>query len=132
MSTALILDTNAIIDLFDGNRAVDAEMRKAGKVLIPAVVCGEIQAGCQGGSKRELTTLRLFQTLLDKPTVFVHPISQLTGDFYGKVYAFLRERGMPIPTNDIWIAASAMETGCAICTNDSHLLSIPLLRTVRF
>lgn len=132
MSTALILDTNAIIDLFGGNRAVDAEMRKAGRVMIPAVVCGEIQAGCQGGSQREVTTLRLFQALLDKPTVFVHPISQLTGDFYGKVYAFLRERGTPIPTNDIWIAATAMETGCAICTNDSHLLSIPLLRTVRF
>lgn len=52
MSVALILDTNAIIDLFDGNRAVDTEMRKAGRVMIPAVVCGEMQAGCQGGSRR--------------------------------------------------------------------------------
>ena len=61
-----------------------------------------------------------------------HYAARTYGDFYGKVHAFLRERGTPIPTNDIWIAASAMETGCAICSNDSHLLSIPLLRIVRF
>jgi predicted nucleic acid-binding protein len=129
-TTALILDSNAIIDLFDGNIAVDAEMRKAGRVLIPAVVCGEVQAGCQGGTKRETKTLELFRALLEKPTVFVHSITQSTGEFYGRLHAFLRERGTPIPTNDIWIAASAMETGSAICTNDAHLLSIPLLRTV--
>ena len=51
MSGGLILDSNAIIDFFDGNEAVDAAMRKASRVLVPAVVYGEIQAGCQGTTR---------------------------------------------------------------------------------
>ena len=132
MSGGLILDSNAIIDLFDGNETVDAAMRKASRVLVPAVAYGEIQAGCQGTARREVRMRELVSRLLEKPAVSILPVTKETGDFYGRIYAHLRSIGAQIPANDIWIAAAALETGASICTRDTHLLGLPLIRTVPF
>lgn len=132
MSGSLILDSNALIALFDGNETVAALLRGAGRVFVPAVVHGELMAGCQGATRREARTRELHERLLSKPLVSILPATKATGDFYGRVFAFLRSRGTPIPTNDIWIAAAALETGAAICTNDTHLLSLPLINAIGF
>lgn len=128
----LILDSNAAIGLFDGNAAVDAAMREAGRIFLPAVAYGEIMAGCQGMTRREVRTRELLGILLGKPDVSILPVTKATGGFYGRIYDYLRSAGRKIPVNDIWIAAAALETGAAICTGDTHLLGLPLIRTVPF
>lgn len=130
MSAGLILDSSAVIGLFDGNMAVDEAMRGAGRVFLPAVAYGEIMAGCQGTTRREVHTRELLARLLGKPTVSILPVTKTTGEFYGRIYDYLRLSGAKIPANDIWIAAAALETGAAICTGDGHLLGLPLIRTV--
>ena len=132
MSGSVILDSNALIALFDGQETVAAALREAGRVLVPAIVHGEIMAGCQGTTRREMRTRELLERLLSKPAVSILPATKTTGDFYGRVFAFLRSRGTPMPTNDIWIAAGALETGAAICTNDAHLLRLPLIKMLSF
>ena len=47
-----------------------------------------------------------------------------TANFYSQVYASLKRKGSPIPTNDMWIAAQALENGCVVCTYDKHFQAI--------
>ena len=55
-----------------------------------------------------------------------------TADYYARVYRTLKANGTPIPQNDIWIAAAVLETAGILCTDDRHLLSLPLVRTIRY
>ena len=132
MSDAMILDANAIIALLDGNKAIAQMLETAKQVLVPAIVCGEIDVGTQGGTKRELAAREAFAAFLEMEQVAVLPIVRTTGEFYARVFSFLKSTGTPIPTNDIWIAASVLETGGVLITADRHLLSIPLIRTKSF
>ncbi|NOX61747.1 MAG: type II toxin-antitoxin system VapC family toxin, partial [Chloroflexi bacterium] len=52
-------------------------------------------------------------------------ISQETAERYARIYAYLRQIGRPIPTNDLWIAASALEHNAELLTADRHFLAIP-------
>ena len=132
MNDALILDSNAIISLLDGNKAIARILGDAKSVIVPAIVCGEIDAGTQGGSKREQAARMAFASLLEMEQVSVFPITRKSGEFYARIFSFLKSVGTPIPTNDIWIAACVLETGGQLITADKHLLSMPLIRTKTF
>jgi predicted nucleic acid-binding protein len=41
----------------------------------------------------------------------------------------LKKAGQPLPLNDVWIAAHALETGSVLVTYDSHFSDVPGLRT---
>jgi tRNA(fMet)-specific endonuclease VapC len=56
------------------------------------------------------------------------PVTAQTADSYALVYASLRRKGTPIPTNDLWIAASTLEHGAALLTRDVHFSEIDGLR----
>jgi predicted nucleic acid-binding protein len=58
-------------------------------------------------------------------------ITEDTAERYARIYAYLRTAGRPIPTNDLWIAASAMEHGAELLTTDRHFLDVPQI-VVRF
>ena len=132
MNDAMILDANAIIALLDGNKAIAQMLETAKRVFVPAIVCGEIDAGTQGSTKRELAAREAFASFLEMEQVSVLPIVRTTGEFYARLFSFLKSTGTPIPTNDLWIAASVLETGGVLITADKHLLSIPLIRTKSF
>lgn len=57
------------------------------------------------------------------------PSTAATADLYALVYAVLRRKGQPIPTNDLWIAASTLEHGASLLTLDAHFQHIDGLRT---
>ena len=129
MKDTVILDSNAIIALLDGNKAVARMLENVQQVLVPAIVCGEIDAGAQGDTKREKATREAFVAFLEMEQVAVLPVMRKTGEFYARVFSFLKAAGTPIPTNDIWIAAAVLETGGLLITTDRHLLALPLIRT---
>ena len=129
MNDTVILDSNAIIALLDGNKAVARMLENVQQVLVPAIVCGEIDAGAQGDTKRERATREAFAAFLEMEQVAVLPVMRKTGEFYARVFSFLKSAGTPIPTNDIWIAAAVLETGGLLITTDRHLLALPLVRT---
>ena len=132
MNETLLLDSNALIALFDGDKGVARTMAAAARIVIPAVVCGEIDAGTQGDTAREREERESFAELLALPTVEVAPVTRTTGAFYARVFRYAQSIGRPIPTNDIWIAAATLETAGLLCTDDRHLLSLPLIRTTGF
>jgi predicted nucleic acid-binding protein len=120
----LVLDTSGYSTFKRGYpEAVDA-LRRVQSILIPTIVLGKLLAGFEAGSRsaenrRELAE---FQRSPRVRTVF---ITEETAERYARIYAFLRSIGRPIPTNDLWIAASAMEHGAALLTADGHFLDIP-------
>ena len=132
MNDTVILDSNAIISLLDGNKTVARMLENVQQVLVPAIVCGEIDAGAQGDTKRERVTREAFASFLEMEQVAVLPVTRKTGEFYARVFTFLKTAGTPIPANDIWIAAGALETGGLLITSDRHLLSMPLIMTKTF
>ncbi|MBN1756769.1 MAG: PIN domain-containing protein [Chitinispirillaceae bacterium] len=67
----------------------------------------------------------LLQELLSSEITGVSDITNDVAERYAILFADMRSRGMPIPTNDLWIAAAAMETGSRLVSYDGHFKNIP-------
>ena len=55
-----------------------------------------------------------------------------TAEIYGDLWAELARNGEMIPTNDIWIAAAAIQNGIPLVSNDEHLERIVGLEVERW
>jgi predicted nucleic acid-binding protein len=95
---------------------------------LTAVVLGELLSGFAAG-RREARNRQELTEFLDSPRVQLLPMGLETAERFALVYRTLRDAGKPIPTNDIWIAASALEHGLRVLTSDVHYASIPMLLT---
>ena len=115
----ILLDTNAYSDLARGHSALTLWVRRAEAVLVSSVVAGELLGGFRRGSRLAQNIADL-QRFIAQPRVHLLPITWTTAERYGRIYATLRRRGKPIPTNDLWIAAHAMETGAELLSSDTH------------
>ena len=106
----VLLDSNAYSRLMRGDEQTAGVVRGATEILMSAVVIGELLYGFRNGSRfdRNAADLRSF---LDNPYVSFVPVGPTSADRYSRIAAALRAKGNPIPTNDVWIAAHAMETG---------------------
>ncbi len=115
----VLLDSNAYSLLMRGYSEVAELVRKAEAVLFSAVVVGELMYGFRRGAQfeRNAADLRAF---LDSPYASFVDVGPVTADRYSRIAAALRAKGRPIPTNDVWIAAHAMETGADLISADSH------------
>jgi tRNA(fMet)-specific endonuclease VapC len=124
---AILLDTNAVSALFNGDTLVLDYLAKAERVFLSTVVMGELQAGFYMGSKVRENQTHL-ENLLSRPTVEILPVTAETSDYYGRLVAALRKEGHPIPVNDIWIAAQTLEQGAILISFDKHFSHVPGLR----
>ena len=82
-------------------------MKSAG---VSVVVLGELFSGFKGGSK-ETRNRKELEQFLDSPRVHVIQLDEETAEIYATVYWNLKKKGNPVPTNDLWVAASAMRYG---------------------
>ena len=113
------LDTNAYSRLAQGDGPLTAFLETVDEILIPGTVVGELTFGFLRGTrcaKNEEALRRFFQ----QEVVSFQPITYGIAERYGYVKASLKRNGTPIPENDIWIAAAALETGCRIVSYDGH------------
>ena len=125
---SLVLDSNAIIALFDGDEEAREIIASAEKVRVPAIVLGEVKLGING-TKRGRATQKALEKFLDQPFVEVLNVGPETAECFVSIMKYLMEHGTPIPTNDVWIAAGTLETGSVLLTRDAHFASIPMIRT---
>lgn len=126
----LLLDTNAYTSLMLGEAETIEVLAHAERLLINSVVLGELLGGFAAGT-REAHNRALLAKFLDSPRVEPVAITAGTADSYALVYSSLRRKGQPIPSNDLWIAASALEHGAALFTFDAHFSHVEGLRTGR-
>ena len=115
----LLLDSNAYSHLKRGHRRVADLVLGAEEILLPAVVVGELLYGFRKGARFE-RNIRDMYAFLDHPSVTFAQSSLATADHYARIAIPLRTKGRPIPSNDIWVAAHAMETGADLVSYDRH------------
>jgi tRNA(fMet)-specific endonuclease VapC len=119
----IALDTTAYVAFKQSINAVVEYIVKAERILFSPVVLAELMFGFRGGTKfrDNMAELSLF---LEHPAVEFVQIGEVTADRYSRIAMDLKRRGSPLPTNDIWIAAQAMEHGAELITLDSHFEKI--------
>jgi tRNA(fMet)-specific endonuclease VapC len=122
-----VLDTNAVVHILNGK--LDPPRLGFDEVIIPMTVVGELFFGVHN-SARVAENRRRLLTLLD--LVSILPPDIKVAERYGELKLQLRSIGKPIPDNDMWIAATALEHGLPIVTNDKHFTYIEGLEIVRY
>ncbi len=126
----VLLDTNTYAAFLLGQDDAVEVISHAERLYVNSVVLGELLGGFAAGSRESRNRGELTR-FLESPRVGVLPVTAQTADSYALVYAGLRRKGQPIPSNDMWIAASALEHGAALFTLDAHFSQVDGLRLGR-
>lgn len=112
----MILDTNAVSGLLEGDPALEALLARDVRHELPVIVIGEYRYGL-ARSRLRRRLLPLFDELVRESTVLSVGVATAAG--YATVRAALRAKGTPIPENDVWISALAIEHGLDIVSRDT-------------
>jgi len=113
------LDTSAYSHFLCGREEVVAILDRAEWVGVPAVTLGELRTGFLLGGHRLRNEAEL-QRFLANPVVEVLVVDDEVSRHYAEIVADLRAAGTPLPTNDIWTAATAARSGALVLTYDRH------------
>ena len=117
----ILLDTNIIIGLFANNETIVTKISEAKTVFIPSVALGESYYGAEQSRLRKANINRIESFA---KSCIILACDTKTAKYYGKVKAQLKANGTPIPENDIWIAALAIQHKLSIVTRDKHFKNI--------
>lgn len=119
----ITLDTSAYSHLRRGRTNIIDAVSTAELVFVPTTMLGELEGGFRVGS-RYVENRRALDDFLQEPYVEVTDITADVARRYGEVFAALRQAGTPIPVNDIWIAAVALNVGAHLITFDDDFSKI--------
>lgn len=123
------LDTNRYVDLCKGVAQTAELVATAEAVFLPFVVLAELRAGFALG-RRGAENERVLRRFLLKPDVGVLYADEQTTHQYASAFRQLRRQGTPIPSNDIWVAALALQHNLALHDRDKHFDQLPQLLRV--
>jgi tRNA(fMet)-specific endonuclease VapC len=117
MPQALILDSVSAIAILNGKLTLPEET----ELYMPGIVLGELYAGAEQSARIE-ENVRRVEVLAARTKILF--CDQDTTRTYGRIVAQLRKKGRPIPQNDIWIAAIALQHGITLLTRDGHFQNV--------
>lgn len=123
------LDTSAFSHFMRGEERVAALLDRAEWVGLPAITLGELRTGFLLGGQAERNEAGL-QEFLANPVVEEVEVDGEVSRHYADIVAELRRAGTPIPTNDVWIAATAARHGALVLTYDAHFERIARVGSV--
>ncbi len=115
--------------MFTGNRAIQEKMQNSQNVFLASPVIGELYY-CARKSDRILENLHRINTFVEEHIFLSCDLE--TANWYGTIKERLQRKGTPIPDNDIWIAAIAMQHGLILVTRDSHFDEVESLLVERW
>ena len=127
----ILLDTNAYSALMRGVAEVADRVRRAERVLLSPIVIGELLYGFRNGSRNAENTRQL-DAFLENPFVELMTVTRATADRFAGIALGLKRKGRPLPVNDVWIAAQALETGADLLSSDGHFGEVEGLSWLRF
>ena len=122
----ILLDTSAYVGFKRNVEEAVEIIVSAESILFSPIVLGELMFGFRNGNrlKKNMDDLNNF---LQHEVVNIVQIGKITSDRYSRIAFHLKRQGTPIPSNDIWIAAQAMEHGVELITSDRHFENIASL-----
>jgi predicted nucleic acid-binding protein len=121
----VILDTNALSAFVDGEPALGTRLSLESRVAIPVIVLGEFRYGISASRHR-----RAYEQWLENhlPEFDVLTVTEPTTVTYARVRELLKKAGRPIPANDAWIAALALQHRLPVLSRDEHFDAVPGVR----
>lgn len=119
----IVLDTSAYSWFCSGHSETLDAIARADVVWMPTVVLGELEAGFAMGSRQRANRARLDE-FLSEPFVAIRSVTREVAGRYGQVFAHLRRAGTPIPLNDVWIAATTLDSRGCLVSFDRHFEQI--------
>jgi predicted nucleic acid-binding protein len=120
------IDSNRYTDFCRGEQRAVEVLQESSEILVPLIVVAEQRAGFAHGSRRERNEQILTRFLNAEGVEVLAPDEQTT-HFYAELYAYLRKRATPIPTNDLWIAALVTQHDAVLFDRDAHFDRLPQL-----
>jgi tRNA(fMet)-specific endonuclease VapC len=125
----VIIDTNALSALAEGDPKVREAIRDASGPYLPVITLGEYRFGIMSARDHQ----RRLRWLADLTSSWkILEISAETARHYAEIRQSLKQQATPIPSNDTWIAALAREHRLPILTNDTHFNSVPGIDRISF
>lgn len=125
MSGKCLLDTNIVIALFADDAEVKGNLAQTEEVFVPSIVIGELMFGARKSARSKDNIARIDKFVESN---IVLGCDAGTASFYGEIKNTLRLKGHPIPENDIWIAAIALQHDLTLVTRDAHFSEIENLK----
>lgn len=125
----ILIDTNRYKDFFEGDEYAVDVIRKTSQINIPFIVIGELRAGFACGN-RGPENEGMLSRFLNKPRVTSLFADDGTTRIYANLFRQLRAQGTPVPTNDLWIAALAVQHDLILFSRDEHFKKLPQIQVV--
>lgn len=129
MNGRYLLDTNIIIALFAHDAQAKASLINAEQIFVPSIAIGEL---CYGARKSGRVAQNLLRIEHFAATNVVLECNMETARHYGEIKNKLRQKGRPVPENDIWIAALAIQHDLRLATRDEHFQEVERLILVKW
>ena len=122
MSGDLVLDTSVVVAALRGVSGIEDKLDRIERLWLPLIALGELELGVELASNPGAQRAALDAFL---PAVAVLSLTTATTRHYARLRGALSRSGTPIPENDLWIAALAVEHGWPVATRDAHFTRVP-------
>ena len=122
-----LLDTNVIVDFLNGKIEIAENLKKGEKVLIPNIATAELYYGAEISlhPKKNIKQIKGFLKSFE-----IVNCNDETSELYAKIKKRLKDKGTPIPDNDIWIASIAKQYNLTLVSRDKHLQQIEIIEVI--
>jgi tRNA(fMet)-specific endonuclease VapC len=129
MSGRFLLDTNIVIALWANDATVTSQLAIASEVFVPIIVLGELYYGARKSAWLATNLARIDEFAAWNSLLLC---DLATAQQYGTIKNGLRAKGRPIPENDVWIAAVAIQYGLTLASRDDHFRYVDGLTIVKW
>lgn len=129
MNGRFLLDTNIVISLFAKDPQIHNRIVNAAEVFVPCIAIGELYFGAYKSVKIQENLARIDEFTLNNTVL---SCNTETAKKYGDIKNRLKDKGQPIPENDIWIAAIAQQYAITLVTKDPHFDTIENLKVEKW
>jgi tRNA(fMet)-specific endonuclease VapC len=113
----VILDTNGLSAVADGDAGLEPILRQAAEIAVPVIVLGEYRYGIRQSRERRRYEEWLTESIRGYRVL---DVDEATAGAYATLRSELRRAGTPIPSNDVWIAALCRQHSLPILSRDRH------------
>jgi len=126
MSGNYLLDTDTAIQILSQQIDLNPYREKGDEFYLCHTVLGELFYGAERSAHPKLNQERIQRLAKGCPVL---ETTRETAQIYGAIKGKLMAKGRPIPENDYWIAATALQYGLVVASRDPHFDDVDELKT---